>query len=99
MWLFITGMTTMGFLLATLFFFRFWQRTSDRLFVYFGVSFLVLAISQAMIAISDIPREDQSWVYMLRLAAFLLLIIGIISKNIQRRTATRTVKPLDPTGR
>jgi hypothetical protein len=84
MWLFVTGMTTMGFLIAGLFFFRFWQRTRDRLFVYFGVSFFVLAISQTLIAISDIPREDQSWIYLLRFAAFVLLIVGIVGKNFRR---------------
>jgi hypothetical protein len=85
MWQFVSGMTTMGFLVAALFFSRFWQRTRDRLFVYFGVSFFILAVSQALITISNIPREDQSWAYLLRLAAFVLLIVGIVGKNFRRR--------------
>jgi hypothetical protein len=84
MWQFVSGMTTMGFLVAALFFSRFWQRTRDRLFVYFGVSFFILAVSQALITISNIPREDQSWAYLLRLAAFVLLIVGIVGKNFRR---------------
>jgi hypothetical protein len=87
MWLFVSGLTTMGFVTAGLFFFRFWRRTGDALFVYFAVSFCLLAISQALAAVSGIPREDQSWIYLLRLAAFLLLIIGIIGKNFRRSSS------------
>jgi hypothetical protein len=87
MWQFITAMTTMGYLIASLFFFRFWRRTGDALFVYFGVSFAILAISQALASMIGIPREDQDWVYLLRLVAFLLLIVGIIGKNVRRKSS------------
>jgi hypothetical protein len=79
---FISGMTTMGYVIAGLFFFRFWWRTKDKLFIYFGTSFVMLAISQALNALADIPSDDQAWVYLLRLAAFTLLIVGIIAKNL-----------------
>jgi hypothetical protein len=79
---FVSGMTTMGYVVAGLFFVRFWWRTSDRLFVYFGVSFCMLAISQAGSALAGLPSEGQSWIYLLRLAAFTLLIVGIIGKNV-----------------
>jgi hypothetical protein len=79
---FLSGMTTMGYVIAGLFFFRFWWRTSDVLFVYFGISFFILAVSQAASALAAIPSEDLTWIYLLRLAAFTLLIIGIIQKNI-----------------
>lgn len=78
---FMSGMTTMGFLIAGLFFFRFWWRTSDALFVYFGIAFSMLALSQALVSLAGIPSEGQSWIYLLRLAAFTLLIVGIIAKN------------------
>ena len=87
MWLFISGMTTMGLVMAGLFFFRFWRRTGDSLFVYFGTSFFLLAISQALAAIAGAPGDAQSWIYLLRLAAFLLLIVGIVSKNLRRSTS------------
>jgi hypothetical protein len=81
---FLSGMITMGYLLAGLFFFRFWRRTKDMLFTYFGVSFLLLAVSQGLSALAEIPSEGKSWIYLLRLAAFTLLIVGIIWKNTQR---------------
>jgi hypothetical protein len=86
---FLSGMITMGYLLAALFFFRFWWRTKDMLFTFFGVSFLLLALSQTLSALAGIASEDQSWIYLLRLAAFTLLIVGIIAKNTERTRNSR----------
>ena len=41
----------------------------------------MLALSQALVSLAGIPSEGQSWIYLLRLAAFTLLIVGIIAKN------------------
>jgi hypothetical protein len=83
---FLSGMTTMGFLVAGLFFFRFWSRTGDAIFVYFGISFCVLAISQVLGTLADISGDDRHWIYLLRLAAFTLLIVGIVVKNLGQAT-------------
>jgi hypothetical protein len=85
--LFISGMVTMGFLVAGLFFLRFWQRTQDRLFVAFGAAFLLFAANQALVALSGVPSEHQSWFYALRIAGFALLIAAIIGKSVKRRPA------------
>lgn len=79
---FLAGMTTMGFLAAALFFMSFWRRTADRLFLTFGVAFFLLAVNQAAIALSSSPREEQIFVYALRIAAFGLLIAAIVGKNV-----------------
>jgi hypothetical protein len=79
---FFSGMVTTGFLIAALFFFRFWRRTGDTLFVIFGVSFLLFAVNQGATSLADIPREEQSWIYLFRLAGFVLLLIGILAKNL-----------------
>ena len=77
----LNGMVTMGFLIAALFFLRFWRRTQDGLFVIFAIAFVLLALNQILIGLSVVPREDQSLLYLLRLAAFALLIVAIIRKN------------------
>jgi len=82
---FLAGMATMGFLLAGLFFFRFWTRTKDSLFATFGIAFLLLAANQMVITLSNIPREDLSWAYSLRILAFGMLIYGIVSKNVGQK--------------
>jgi hypothetical protein len=78
---FSAGLITMGFLVAALFFFRFWRRTGDRLFVTFGWAFLLFALNQALVALSGLPREEASWFYLLRLAGFGLIIYAIAAKN------------------
>lgn len=87
---FLYGMTTLGFLMAALFFVRFWRRTGDVLFATFAVAFVLLALNQALLGIWGSPREDQSLFYIPRLAAFVLLIAAIISKNINGGTKLKS---------
>jgi hypothetical protein len=79
---FLSGAITAGFVIASLFFFSFWRRTRDSLFAAFGAAFLLLAANQALITLAGIPEEHRSWIYLLRLAAFALLIVAIIRKNV-----------------
>ena len=79
---FISGLITMGQVIAGLFFVRFWTRTRDPFFVMFACAFWLLALNQSIVALADIPREERSWVYLLRLAAFTLIIIAIVRKNL-----------------
>ncbi|WP_309139503.1 DUF5985 family protein [Siccirubricoccus sp. G192] len=78
---FSAGLITMGYLIAGLFFFRFWRRTGDRLFATFGCAFLLFALSQALVALSGLSREETSWFYLLRLAGFGLIIFAVVAKN------------------
>ena len=82
---FLSGLITMGFVIASLFFFRFWKRTQDALFATFGFAFLLLALNQALIGLSDITGEERSLLYIPRLAAFALLIAAIVGKNIRKQ--------------
>jgi hypothetical protein len=79
---FVSGLITMGYLIAGLFFLRFWARTRDLLFLAFAAAFWLLAANQGIVALIDIPREELSWVYLLRLAAFILIIAAIVLKNV-----------------
>jgi hypothetical protein len=78
---FLSGAVTFGFLLAALFFFRFFRRTSDGLFFWFGLSFLMLATGQALVTLLDVSVEERSWIFLLRLAAYLIIVIAILRKN------------------
>ncbi len=78
---FLSGAVTLGFLVTGLFFLRFWKRTGDGLFVAFAFAFWLLGLNQALIALTDIPVEERSWLYLLRLAAFGLIIVSIWRKN------------------
>lgn len=82
---FVSGAITLGFLTVGLFFLRFWHRTRDRLFLAFAAAFALLAVNQALVALAGVPREDQSWIYLIRLLAFILIIAAIVQKNLGRR--------------
>jgi hypothetical protein len=78
---FLSGAVTLGFLLCGLHFLRFWKRSRDSLFLAFACAFWLLGLNQALLALSNIPVEERSWVFLLRLAAFVLIIAAIAAKN------------------
>ena len=78
---FLSGAITLGFLVAALFFLRFWRRTHDRLFLAFAFAFALLGVGQAVQALADIPEEERSYVFLIRLAAFTQIIVAVARKN------------------
>ncbi|OHB30854.1 MAG: hypothetical protein A2790_09300 [Phenylobacterium sp. RIFCSPHIGHO2_01_FULL_69_31] len=82
---FAAGALTLGLLAVGLFFLKFWRRTGDRLFLAFAVAFALLALNQAVPTLARIPSENQGYVYLLRLGAFLLIIAAVLRKNFGRR--------------
>ena len=82
---FIGGLLTAGYAIAGVFFFSFWRRTRDSLFLVFGLAFWLMAANQALPVVLGIPSEEQSGVYLLRLAAFILIIAAILRKNLSGR--------------
>jgi len=78
---FLFGAVTFGFVIAGLFFLRFWKRTGDNLFLAFAIAFWLLGLGQALLALTDIPVEERSWLYLLRLAAFGIILVSIWMKN------------------
>lgn len=84
---FVWGLITMGYLVAGLFFLRFWVRTKDRLFAAFAAAFWLLAANQGLVAVGGIPKEENTWLYLLRLAAFVLIIGAVVVKNRDSRSS------------
>lgn len=78
---FLSGSITLGFLLAGLFFLRFWRRTGDVLFLTFAVAFALLGIGQAVQSLADIAEEERSYIYLFRLTAFSIIVVGVALKN------------------
>ncbi len=82
---FIYGAFTASFLVAAAFFLRFWSRTRAPLLIIFALAFALQALSYGLLGAFDIPREEQGWIYLVRLAAFTLIIIGIVWTNVRSR--------------
>ena len=81
---FLSGLITAGYLVSGLFFLRFWVRTKDVLFLAFAAAFMLLAANQGLLVLSGIEAEDRTWLFLLRLAAFSLILWGIWLKNKAR---------------
>jgi hypothetical protein len=81
--LFISGLLTMGYAVAALFFARFWRQTGERLLGIFSLAFVIFACQRAALAFSVMAGEDAIWPYSLRLAGFGLILIAILEKNLR----------------
>lgn len=81
---FAAGLVTMGYAIAAVFFLKFWRQTRDRLFLTFALAFVLMALNAGLPPLLDVPREEQSPFFLLRLAAFVLIIAAIIGKNLKR---------------
>lgn len=84
--LFANGALAAGFLVLALFFLKFWRRTRDGFFVLFAAAFGLLAANSIASALTGAHSVDTSpSIYLLRLFAFVLIIIAIVRKNVESR--------------
>lgn len=82
---FVAGAISVGFVAVSLFFLKFWRRTGDDLFLAFSAAFVLLALGQTITALAEVPSENLSGVYLIRLAAFMLIICAVLTKNLRGR--------------
>jgi hypothetical protein len=78
--IYLMGVSTAGFLVVALFFLRFWSRTKDQLFSSFAAAFTLLAVERFLLVYLA-ADEPRTFVYIIRLVAFLILGIAIVRKN------------------
>jgi hypothetical protein len=79
--LFVAGAMSAGYAMAGLFFLRFWWRTREKLFAAFAIAFWLMALNQAVAGFSRQEHAENSAAYLLRLAAFALIIFAVLGKN------------------
>jgi hypothetical protein len=82
---YLNGALTLAALTIAYFFWRFRKATGDRIFCFFAIAFALLALERA--CFEFVGGEFQSKVYIIRLFAFILILIGIFDKN--RKAGTR----------
>lgn len=66
---------------ASLFFLRYWKASGDRLFVFFAMAFAMLTVNWLALTVVDPAFEARHLIYLIRLAAFIVIIVGIADKN------------------
>lgn len=77
----VSGALAMGYVTVALFFLRFWATSRDRLFALFAFAFGLLAFQRLALTLSKGAMEDQTIFYLLRLAAFSVILVAIVDKN------------------
>ncbi|MGQ0652090.1 MAG: DUF5985 family protein [Betaproteobacteria bacterium] len=82
---FLSGAVTFGYLIGALFFVRFWRRSADRLFLWFAIAFILLALNQFLAHVLNVISEPYSFVYGIRVLAFVLIIVAVVEKNTANR--------------
>lgn len=80
---FLGGLIAMGYVMIGAFFLAFFRKTRDGLFLAFGTAFWLMAVGETVVSLSG-AQEDASRgeLYLCRLAAFVLIIVAILRKNL-----------------
>jgi hypothetical protein len=78
---FITGAIVALCGVAALYFWHFRRQTGERFFGLFALAFATLGISFLFQSTGDQQSEFRPHVFLIRLAAFLLIIAAIVEKN------------------
>jgi hypothetical protein len=82
--LILVSMTAAASFGVAVFFLRFWRQTRDRLFGFLAAAFTLFAMNWLLVAAITPALESRHLVYLLRLAGFILIIVGVIDKNRDR---------------
>jgi hypothetical protein len=77
----INGVLATGFVVAAVFFLKFWHRTRDGLFAAFALAFALLGVAQPLPALLHTDDVTAALIYLIRLGAFVLIIFAILLKN------------------
>jgi zinc transporter ZupT len=79
------GAISMASLTIALFFLRFWRNTGDRFFLYFALSFFIEGLHRIYSAVLNEAGEDSPMHYLIRVAAYGLIVWAIVEKNLPRK--------------
>lgn len=71
----------MSFFVGGTFFLKFWRKTRDRFFALFATAFYLLAIERWLFVFVQSDNEVHTWVFVIRLLAFLVILVAVIDKN------------------
>ena len=78
---FLSGLIVALAATASLLFLRLWRQARDRLFVFFAGSFALLGLNYLLLTFNERESEIRPYLYLLRLTAFILIIVAILDKN------------------
>lgn len=77
----LAGAIIFGWLVAGLFFFRFWHHTRDSFFLLFALAFWIESADRIAIALVPFASEAEPLFYLPRLLEYGLILLAIWRKN------------------
>lgn len=80
----LSGALMMACLVAAFFFLEFWRRSRDKLFLMFSVAFFILSLERLVLGSLGTSHEPRPTIYLIRLTAFVIILIAIIHKNREK---------------
>jgi hypothetical protein len=78
----LSGALLFSYLIAGAYFFRFWRRIGDRLFLHFAAAFWLFALNQLATSLPSVTDETVGYEYLLRVLGFVLILVAIVDKNL-----------------
>ena len=78
---FLAGAVALGSLVIVLFFLRYWRASGDRFFLWFALFFFIEAADRVLLTFIYSMQEDEPVPYLIRLAAYGLILYAIWEKN------------------
>jgi hypothetical protein len=80
--LFIHGASMFACFLIGVSFLRFWRVSRDRFFILFSSAFFLLGLERLIIAAATANGDELgTWLYLLRIMAFLMILSAVLDKN------------------
>lgn len=81
MYEFVSGAMAVAAIVIGFFFTQFYKKLEDRFFLLFAVSFYILALERVVLLFYQAKNETQPAIYLIRLLAFIIIIVAIVDKN------------------
>lgn len=77
----LEGATAFASLMASIYFLKFWRRTSDALFLFFAAAFAIDAVARFLLAVVQVTDSSEPVYFIPRLVTFGLIALSIAGKN------------------
>jgi hypothetical protein len=85
----LSGISLATFGASGLFFLKFWLTSREKFFLYFSFAFWLLSIERIALmivhesehAVRNAITEANSWVYLIRLLAFIFIVFAVLERN------------------
>jgi hypothetical protein len=85
---FLGGAAAVASWIVAMFLLKFWRESRDRLLLLFSLAFVVLGLNWLLVSAFHPSGETRHLYHLVRLVAFLLILVAILDKNRRGRSSS-----------